>query len=169
MSAKNMENTTLVYIEHEGAYLMLLRNKKKVDINKGKWIGVGGKFEDGESPEECMLREVYEETGLELTEYRLRGIVTFVSDRWQTEYMHLFTATGFTGELKACDEGELRWIPKDEIMALNLWDGDRIFLKRLFEDSPFFTLKLVYEGDELVEVQERVYYSERQKYFCRSL
>lgn len=145
-----MKNTTLCYVEQEGKYLMLLRNKKKQDENAGKWIGVGGKFEEGESPQDCLLREVQEETGLHLTQYRFRGIVTFVSDRYETEYMHLFTAHGFEGELTACDEGELRWVEKDEVLSLPLWEGDREFLRLLREDAPFFSLKLVYQGDKLV-------------------
>lgn len=152
-----MKNTTLVYIEHEGNYLMLLRNKKEQDENAGKWIGVGGHFEEGESPEDCMLREVWEETGLTLTDYRCRGIITFVSDRYETEYMHLFTASAFTGTLKECREGELRWIPKDQVFSLNLWEGDRAFLRYLMEDRDFFTMKLVYQGDSLVDLRSRVY------------
>lgn len=148
------ENTTLCYIEQDDNYLMLLRNKKQTDLNKGKWIGVGGHFEEGESPEECLIREVYEETGLTLTEYSFRGIVTFVSDEWGTEYMHLFTARGFSGEVKECNEGTLAWIPKSEILDLNLWEGDRVFLKLLFEDAPFFSLKLTYHGDELIDVKK---------------
>ena len=145
-----MKNTTLCYVEQDGKYLMLLRNKKKQDENAGKWIGVGGKFEEGESPQDCLLREVQEETGLHLTQYRFRGIVTFVSDRYETEYMHLFTAHGFEGELTACDEGELKWVEKDEVLSLPLWEGDREFLRLLREDTPFFSLKLVYQGDKLV-------------------
>lgn len=145
-----MKNTTLCYVEQDGKYLMLLRNKKKQDENAGKWIGVGGKFEEGESPQDCLLREVQEETGLRLTQYRFRGIVTFVSDRYETEYMHLFTAHGFEGELIPCDEGELRWVEKDEVLSLPLWEGDREFLRLLREDAPFFSLKLVYQGDKLV-------------------
>lgn len=145
-----MKNTTLCYVEQEGKYLMLLRNKKKQDENAGKWIGVGGKFEEGESPQDCLLREVQEETGLRLTQYRFRGIVTFVSDRYETEYMHLFTAHGFEGELTACDEGELKWVEKDKVLSLPLWEGDREFLRLLREDVPFFSLKLVYRGDALV-------------------
>lgn len=152
-----MRNTTLCYIEKDGKYLMLLRNKKEVDENKNKWIGVGGKFEEGESPEECVLRETKEETGLTLTDYKMRGIVTFVSDEWGCEYMHLFTATGFEGELSQCEEGELRWIPKEEILDLNLWEGDVAFLKLLFQDAPFFTMKLSYKGDDLVDIDTRVY------------
>lgn len=145
-----MKNTTLCYVEQDGKYLMLLRNKKKQDENAGKWIGVGGKFEEGESPQDCLLREVQEETGLRLTQYRFRGIVTFVSDRYETEYMHLFTAHGFEGELIPCDEGELKWVEKDKVLSLPLWEGDREFLRLLREDVPFFSLKLVYQGDKLV-------------------
>lgn len=145
-----MKNTTLCYVEQDGKYLMLLRNKKKQDENAGKWIGVGGKFEEGESPQDCLLREVQEETGLRLTQYRFRGIVTFVSDQYETEYMHLFTAHGFEGELIPCDEGELRWVEKEEVLSLPLWEGDREFLRLLREDAPFFSLKLVYQGDKLV-------------------
>lgn len=145
-----MKNTTLCYVEQDGKYLMLLRNKKKQDENAGKWIGVGGKFEEGESPQDCLLREVQEETGLRLTQYRFRGIVTFVSDQYETEYMHLFTAHGFEGERIPCDEGELKWVEKDEVLSLPLWEGDREFLRLLREDAPFFSLKLVYQGDKLV-------------------
>lgn len=152
-----MSNTTLCYIEKEDCFLMLLRNKKKVDINKGKWIGVGGKFEDGESPEECLVREVKEETGLTLLDYQYRAVITFVSDEWQTEYMHLFTADRFEGNLIPCEEGELKWVPKEKLMDLNLWEGDKVFLKYLIENAPFFTMKLCYSGDELVEMKTRFY------------
>jgi len=145
-----MKNTTLCYIEKDGQYLMLHRVKKENDLNHDKWIGVGGKFEDKESPEECVLREAKEETGLTLTDYRYRGIVTFVSDEWPTEYMHLFTAHGFTGELIECDEGTLEWIDKKKLLELTLWEGDKIFLRLLDTDEPFFSLKLQYEGDTLV-------------------
>lgn len=125
-----MKYSTLCYIENDrGEYLMLHRVKKENDCNHDKWIGVGGKFEDGESPEECVLREVQEETGLTLTSWRYRGIVTFVSDQWETEYMHLFTATHWTGEVKDCDEGVLEWIHKDALAALPQWEGDKIFLR----------------------------------------
>ena len=144
------KQTTLCYIENEGCYLMLHRIKKEQDENKDKWIGIGGKFEEGESPEECVLREAKEETGLTLTDYKYRGIVTFVSDVWPCEYMHLFTATGFVGELKECDEGVLEWLPKDKLYGLPMWAGDRIFLELLDKDAPFFSLKLVYEGERLV-------------------
>ncbi len=145
-----MKNTTLCYIENErGDYLMLHRVKKENDCNRDKWIGVGGKFEDGESPEECVLRETLEETGLTLTDWRYRGIVTFVSDRWETEYMHLFTATGWTGRLHECDEGVLEWVSREQFRGLPQWEGDRIFLRLIEEDTPFFSLKLRYEGEHL--------------------
>lgn len=145
-----MKNTTLCYIENErGDYLMLHRVKKENDCNRDKWIGVGGKFEDGESPEECVLRETLEETGLTLTDWRYRGIVTFVSDRWETEYMHLFTATDWTGRLHECDEGVLEWVSREQFRGLPQWEGDRIFLRLIEEDTPFFSLKLRYEGEHL--------------------
>ena len=145
-----MLQTTLCYIEQDGKYLMLHRVKKEVDFNKDKWIGVGGKFEDKESPEDCALREVREETGLTMTDYRYCGIVTFISDQWPTEYMHLFTCTDFTGQLRECDEGVLEWIDKKRLMELPMWEGDRIFLRLLDEGGPFFSLKLCYEGERLV-------------------
>ncbi len=141
--------STLCYIEKDGKYLMLHRVKKENDANRDKWIGIGGKFEDGESPEECVLRETKEETGLTLTDYRYRGIVTFVSDKWETEYMHLFTATGFSGEITDCDEGVLEWISKERLAAIPKWQGDDIFLRLLDSDAPFFSLKLRYEGERL--------------------
>jgi len=144
-----MINTTLCYIEQDGKYLMLHRTKKQNDLNENKWIGIGGRFNEGESPEDCVIREVREETGLTLTSYRYRGIVTFVSDLYPTEYMHLFTSDSYIGDLIDCDEGELEWIPKEEITNLPVWEGDRIFLRLLREDVPFFSLKLVYEGDRL--------------------
>ena len=169
--------TTLCYIERDNQYLMLHRNKKENDINHDKWIGVGGHFLENETPEECLLREVWEETGLTLTSYRFRGLITFISDEWQTEYMCLFTADGFRAEPDRavrtsvygqadspsspsttdrnepadCDEGELVWVDKRLIPELNLWEGDRIFLNLLETREDFFTLKLVYHGDELVE------------------
>ncbi len=146
-----MKNTTLCYIEKDENYLMLHRVKKVNDENQDKWIGVGGKFEAEESPENCLLREVREETGLLLTDYRYRGIVTFVSNEWGTEYMHLFTASGFEGEMKTCDEGELVWVPKSEIEHLNIWEGDKIFFRLLAESDGFFSLKLRYEGETLAE------------------
>lgn len=146
-----MKNTTLCYIERDGQYLMLHRTMKENDLNHDKWIGIGGKFEDKESPEDCVIRETLEETGLTLTSYQYRGIVTFVSDKWETEYMHLFTADGFEGELIECDEGELEWIAKDKLMELTLWEGDKIFLRLIDTPCPFFSLKLVYRGEELTE------------------
>ena len=146
-----MKQTTLCYLERGDEYLMLHRTKKKNDENHDKWIGVGGKFEAGESPEDCMHREIFEETGLTVTAYRYRGIVTFVSDIYETEYMHLFTVTDWEGEARECDEGELAWIKKQKLFDLTLWQGDRIFLRLLQEDVPFFSLKLTYQGDELQE------------------
>lgn len=130
---------------------MLHRVKKKNDLNHDKWIGVGGKFEEGESPEDCLLREVGEETGLTLTDYRFRGLVTFVSDEAPTEYMHLFTATGFTGTLRGCDEGTLEWVPIPQVETLSLWQGDKLFLRLLQTEKDFFSLKLRYAGDKLVQ------------------
>ena len=146
----NYLNTSLCYIEEAGRYLMLHRTKKREDPNAGKWIGVGGKFEAGESPEECARREVMEETGITLSALTLRGIVTFVSDEFPTEYMFLFTATGRGGELRPCEEGELAWIKKEDIFSLPLWEGDRVFLRLLAEERPFFSLKLSYRGEKLV-------------------
>ncbi len=139
--------TTLCYVEKDDKYLMLHRVSKKNDINKDKWIGVGGHFEADESPEECLLREVLEETGLTLTSFRFRGIITFCSENYPTEYMCLYTADGFEGELSDCKEGILQWIPKDQIDGLNLWDGDRLFLELLRKEEPFFSLKLCYRSD----------------------
>lgn len=145
-----MLNTTLCYLERGDEYLMLHRTKKENDLNHDKWVGVGGKFQDKESPEDCVLRETWEETGLTLTRYRYRGLVTFISDRWETEYMHVFTADQWTGEPHPCDEGDLAWIKKRDLLALPLWEGDKIFLDLLERDAPFFSLKLQYEGDTLV-------------------
>ena len=147
---KKMNFTTLCYIEKGNKYLMLHRISKKKDGNKDKWIGVGGHFEKGESPEDCLLREVKEETGLELTSYQFRGIVTFISDEWPDEYMCLYTADKYTGDIGNCDEGELVWVEKGKIMDLNIWEGDKIFLKLLMENQPFFSLKLEYKGDKLI-------------------
>lgn len=147
-----MKLTTLCYIENDhGEYLMLHRTKKQNDLNAGKWIGVGGKFEADETPEECLLREVYEETGLTLTRYRFRGIVTFLSNEWEGEYMHLFTADKYEGTLCDCNEGELAWVPKNDILKLNLWEGDHIFLRELLKNDRFFSLKLSYTGDVLTD------------------
>ena len=146
-----MINTTLCYIEQDGKYLMLHRIKKENDVNRDKWIGIGGKFEDKESPEDCVLREALEETGLTLEKIKYRGIVTFVSDRYETEWMHLFTSDQFSGKIKDCDEGVLEWIEKDALYSLPLWEGDKIFLRLLDENVPFFSLKLSYKGDVLQE------------------
>lgn len=145
-----MTNTCLCYIERDNKYLMLHRVKKEKDLNRDKWVGIGGKFEEGETPEECNLRETLEETGLTLKNQTYRGIVTFVSDKWGTEYMHLFHSDCFEGNLKECDEGNLEWVEKSEVYNLPLWAGDKIFLGLLEEDIPFFSLKLVYEGEKLI-------------------
>lgn len=146
-----MQLTTLCYIEKEDCYLMLHRIKKEHDVNKDKWIGIGGKFEKDETPEECLLREAKEETGLTLTSWRLRGIVTFLCDHWETEYMFLYTADRYEGTMTSCQEGELQWVPKKELERLNLWEGDKIFFQLLEEDHPFFSLKVKYEGNVLTE------------------
>ena len=146
-----MKNTSLCYIERDGAYLLLHRVKKENDLNRDKWIGIGGHFEENESPEDCVLREAWEETGLTLLSPRYCGIVTFVSDRWEGEYMHLFHAQQFTGKLRDCDEGVLEWVPKDKFRSLPQWEGDRIFLDLMESRGPFFSLKLRYEGDVLRE------------------
>lgn len=145
-----MINTTLCYIEKDKKYLMLHRVKKVNDLNQDKWIGIGGKFEDKESPEECMLREALEETGLTLINPEYRGLLTFVSDKWPTEYIHLFYANNFAGELIECNEGDLEWVPIKDIYSLPLWQGDKIFLKLIEEKAPFFSLKLQYEGEKLI-------------------
>ena len=144
-----MRNTTLCHIEKNGCYLMLHRVKKENDLNRDKWVGIGGKFEDKESPEEANLRETLEETGLTLKNAEYRGIVTFVSDKWETEYMHIFYADKFEGTVKECDEGELCWVNKKDIFSLPIWEGDKIFLRLLDEKTPFFSLKLEYMGERL--------------------
>ena len=145
-----MKNTTLCYLLQGDSVLLLHRVKKENDLNHDKWIGIGGKFEENESPEECLVREAWEETGLTLTGYQYRGIVTFVSDRWEGEYMHLYTATEWTGTIKECDEGVLEWVSLEKMKELPQWEGDRIFLRLLEEGAAFFSLKLCYEGDCLV-------------------
>jgi 8-oxo-dGTP diphosphatase len=146
-----MYNTTLCYVTRGDEVLMLHRVKKKNDMNQDKWIGIGGKFEAGESPEDCLIREVREETGLTVHSWQYRGIVTFVSDEWGTEYMHLFWTDDFSGQIKKCDEGELEWIDKQALLDLPIWEGDKIFLRLLDTDEPFFSLKLCYQGDRLVQ------------------
>ena len=146
-----MINSTLCYILRGNDVLMLHRVKKKNDINKDKWIGIGGKFENEESPDECLLREALEETGLRLTSWHCRGIVTFLNDCCEGEYMYLFTADGFEGELKECDEGDLQWVSRDFLNDLPKWEGDQIFLDLLWQDAPFFLLTLRYSGDTLTE------------------
>ena len=145
-----MRNTTLCYVLHGDRVLMLHRTKKEKDINKDKWIGIGGKFLNRESPDECLLREAYEETGLTLTRWQCRGVVTFLSDV-EDEYMYLFTADGFEGDLKECDEGDLQWVSREFLNTRPKWEGDEIFLKLLWENAPFFLLKLRSEGDKLLE------------------
>ena len=145
-----MKQTTLCYPLRDNQYLMLHRVKKEQDANKDKWIGIGGKFQDKESPEDCLLREVKEETGLTLTAWQYRGLVTFVSDKWETEYMHLFTASDWVGEMTDCDEGELAWVDCAAVESLPIWEGDKIFLRLMAEGAPFFSLKLCYEGEKLV-------------------
>lgn len=143
--------TTLCYIERDDSYLMMHRVKKENDINKDKWVGVGGHFEESETPEECLLREVREETGLELISWKLRGIITFMTDVYQTEYMFLYTADEYTGEMIECNEGNLEWVKKSDVYNLPIWEGDKVFFKLLEEQEEFFSLKLRYEGDKLVE------------------
>lgn len=146
-----MWNTTLCYIERQGQYLMLHRVKKENDINKDKWIGIGGKFEGEESPDGCLLREAKEETGLTLTSWQCRGVVTFLNDTCEGEYMYLFTADGFEGNMTQCDEGDLQWVEREFLNALPKWEGDQIFLDLLWQNAPFFLLTLRYHGDTLVE------------------
>ena len=149
--------STLCYIEKDNQYLMLHRTKKKDDINKDKWIGIGGKFEKNESPEECVTREVKEETGLNLESYQLRCIVTYVSTNWETEYMYVFTSNEFTGDIIECNEGELQWINKNEVTKLNTWECDKIFIEKMQRDSNFFTVKFEYDGDSLLRYDLKEY------------
>lgn len=149
--------STLCYIEKDGKYLMLHRTKKKNDINKDKWLSVGGKFEEKESPEECVLREVKEETGLTLKSYKLRCIVTYVSNTYETEYMYVFTSNDFTGKLIECNEGDLQWIDKEKVNTLNTWEGDKIFVEKIQKDDTFFTLKFEYDGEKLINYDLKEY------------
>ena len=147
-----MVNTTLCYITRGDQVLMLHRVKKKNDLNQDKWIGIGGKFEADETPDECLLREALEETGLTLTRWQCRGVVTFLTNGpWDGEYMYLFTCDGFEGTLKTCDEGDLQWVSREFVKNLPTWEGVAIFLELLWQDAPFFLLKLRYEGDTLAE------------------
>lgn len=146
-----MKNTTLCYLKRDNKYLLLHRIKKENDLNHDKWVGVGGKFLENESPEECLKREVLEETGLTLKNYRYMGLVTFVSDEWEGEYMHLFLGTDWEGTVSECDEGVLEWVDIEKVNTLPIWQGDKIFLDLIKDDTAdFFTLKLVYKGDTLV-------------------
>ena len=149
--------STLCYIEKDDKYLMLHRTKKKNDINKDKWLGVGGKIEERESPEECVIREVKEETGLTLKNYQLRGIVTYISNKWETEYMYVFTATEFEGNIIECDEGDLKWIEKEKMATLPTWEGDHIFVDKLQKDDGFFSVKFEYDGEKLVRYHLKEY------------
>lgn len=146
-----MLNTTLCYVTRGDEVLMLHRVKKKKDLNKDKWIGIGGKFEGEESPDQCLLREAKEETGLTLTSWRCHGVVTFLSDQYEGEYMYLFTADGFEGALKECNEGDLQWVSRAFLKQLPKWEGDEIFLDLMWQDAPFFLLTLRYQGDTLAE------------------
>lgn len=153
-----MKICTECYIRTGGKTLMLYRNKKENDVNKNKWIGIGGKLEEGESPEDCLLREAYEEAGVRLTDYRLRGIVSFSTTEMGESYViFIYTASGFEGEIGECDEGELRWIDDGKLMSLELWEGDRLFWGWIIEERPFFSAKLVYDGDKLVESAVQFY------------
>ncbi|MBR5732964.1 MAG: 8-oxo-dGTP diphosphatase [Lachnospiraceae bacterium] len=151
-----MIRSTLCYIERDGCYLMLYRNKKKNDPNAGKWVGIGGKFEPGESAEECLLREVREETGYILTSYSFLGVVEFRNDAWEDEDMYLYLADGFKvpdGGDSDCTEGDLKWIPKDEILKLSLWAGDRYFLEPMLRGEKDLNMRLTYSGDTLISAE----------------
>ena len=149
--------STLCYIEKDGQYLMLHRTKKKNDLNKDKWLGIGGKFEEGESPEECIVKETREETGLILKDYKLHCIVTYVSTNWETEYMYVFTSKEFEGNLIECNEGDLQWVDKDKVACLNTWEGDKIFLNKIQNGDGFFIVKFEYDGDKLLRYDVKEY------------
>ena len=148
-----MDETVLAYIEVEGLYLMLYRNKKENDINEGKWMGVGGHLEPGETKDQALIREIKEETNLDVTSYRYVAKLLFINNDYQ-EIMHLYKVDGVEGEIKECNEGELRYIPKELVHSLNMWEGDKCFLNRL--DDDYFELTLIYKGDELIEVKEGI-------------
>ena len=150
--------SSLCYIEKDEKYLMLHRTKKNNDINENKWIGIGGKFEVGESPEECIIREVKEETGLTLNSYKFRGIITYISKTWKTEYVCLFTSDNFSGKLIECNEGDLKWIDKKEVLNLKTWEGDKIFINKIQKDDKFFTIKFEYDGDTLLKYDLKEYW-----------
>lgn len=153
-----MKIGTLCYLQHGSRTLMLLRNKKKQDIHEGRWVGLGGKIEVGESPEECVIREVYEESGLQLRNPVLRGVMTFPNfDGCNDWYVFLYTGDDFSGMLKECDEGTLEWISTDKLLDLNLWEGDRHFLKWIQEDSPMFSAKFEYEDNKLIYYNKTTY------------
>lgn len=149
--------SSLCYIEKDEKYLMLHRTKKKKDISENKWIGIGGKFELGESPEECVIREVKEETGLTLNSYKFRGIITYTSKTWETEYVCLFTSDNFSGKLIECNEGDLKWIDKKEVLNLKTWEGDKIFINKIQKDDNFFTIKFEYDEDTLLKYELKEY------------
>ena len=149
--------SSLCYIEKDEKYLMLHRTKKNNDINENKWIGIGGKFEVGESPEECIIREVKEETGLTLNSYKFRGIITYISKTWETEYVCLFTSDNFSGKLIECNEGDLKWIDKKEVLNLKTWEGDKIFINKIQKDDKFFTIKFEYDGDTILKYDLKEY------------
>lgn len=152
----NFVLTTLCYLRRDGKVLMLYRNKKENDLNEGKWVGIGGKFEAGETPDECLCREVYEETGLTLRHAHLHGVVTFLSDSWDNEYMFLYSSEDFEGEMKEnCREGTLQWIPEEDVLNLPLWEGDRYFLEPLLRRQEHINLRVRYEGDRLVEWSDK--------------
>ena len=154
---KNMVNTSLCYIEKDNCYLMLHRTKKENDYNKDKWIGIGGKFEPGESPEDCAVREIWEETGLEVAPEELEycGIVTFVdttNPEAYTEFMHIFRARKFSGALNTnCPEGDLEWVPVSKLKELPHWQADEIFYDFLAQNHEFFSLKCIYKNNVLVQ------------------
>lgn len=148
-----MNQTVMIYLEKENQYLMLYRNKKEKDINKNKYIGVGGHVEKGETPDQALIREVKEETGLDLVSFNKRGLVYFVLNGYEEE-MYIYTSLDFKGELIECNEGDLLWVDKDKVMSLPIWEGDKYFLKHLLEEDKYFVMRLIYEDDKLIKVIE---------------